>query len=122
VVQRGGVGVDAFADLRAEAPYELRAEQLSGGAVCGDADGDRVGGGVVGLVVVGAAGHGERVVSDRGGLVVAQTGAGDDEVEDLDDLGTEAAVEAGRMADGVSPRGAALFVRGRAEGQVPRGR
>ena len=84
----------------------------------GDADGDRVGGGVVGLVVVGAAGHGERVVSDRGGLVVAQTGAGDDEVEDLDDLGAEAAGELAVPAEGVLPGDPALLVGGGAERQV----
>jgi hypothetical protein len=54
-------------------------------------------------VVVGRRLHGDRVVPGRGGFVVAESGAGDDQVEDLDHLGAEAAGEAGPAADRVSP-------------------
>ena len=49
--------------------------------------------GVVGLVVVGGGFGGDRVESGGGGFVVAQAGAGGGLVEDLDDLGAQAAGE-----------------------------
>ena len=52
------------------------------------------------------------------GFVVAQAGAGDDEVEDLDDLGAEAAGELALVAEGVLGGDASLFVGGGAERQV----
>ncbi len=44
-------------------------------------------------MVVGLGADGDRVEPGRGGLVVAQPGAGGGLVEDLDDLGAEAAGE-----------------------------
>ena len=69
-------------------------------------------------MVVGLEGDGHRVVPGRGGLVVAQPGAGGGLVEDLDDLGAEAAGELAVPAGGVLPGDPALLVRGGAERQV----
>ncbi|HWM97228.1 MAG TPA: hypothetical protein VNO54_09235, partial [Streptosporangiaceae bacterium] len=57
---------------------------------------------VVGLVVVGLPGDGDRV-EPGGGFVVAQPGAGGGLVEDLDDLGAQAAGEPPVPAQGVLP-------------------
>ena len=51
-------------------------------------------------------------VAGSGRVVVAQAGAGADEVEHLDDLGAEAARESCGAADGVLTRYAALLVGG----------
>ena len=61
--------------------------------VAGDADGDRLGAGVVGLVVVRRGLAGDRGVSDAAGLVFLQAGARGTQVEDLHDLGAQAAGE-----------------------------
>ena len=74
--------------------------------------------GVVGLVVVGGGFCGDRVESGGGGFVVAQAGAGGSLVEDLDDLGAQAAGELPVPAEGVLPGDPALLVRGSAERQV----
>ena len=65
VVDRGGGDVDAFGDLGAEVAEELQTEQ-SAVAVGGVAHLDRVAAGVVGLVVVGLGGDGERVEVSAG--------------------------------------------------------
>ena len=72
---------------------------------------------VVGLVIVGTrlAGDGGPAAIRGEGFVFAQTGAGGDEVEDLHDLGAQAAREVGAAADSVLAGHAALFVSGRAE-------
>ena len=57
--------------------------------LAGETDVELVGVRVVGRVVVRRAGDGERVQARGGGFVVAEAGAGDREVEDLDDLGSE---------------------------------
>ena len=54
-------------------------------------------------MVVGLGLGGERGVPGGGGFVLAQAGAGGDEVEDLDDLGAEAAGVAGAAARAFSP-------------------
>ena len=53
-----------------------------------------------------------------GGFVVAQPGAGGDQVEDLHDLGAEAAGELAGPAEGVLAGDPALLVRGGAQRQV----
>ena len=63
-------------------------------------------------MVVGAGLAGERGVAGGDRFVVAESGAGGDEVEDLDDLGAEAAGESGVAAEGVLAGDAALFVGG----------
>ena len=104
LVEDGGGGdVDAFGDLGAEVADELDAEQPAGAAVAGEAHGDRVAAGVVGLVVVGLGGDGDRVEAGGGGFVVAKAGAGGDEVEDLDDLGAEGAGELAEPPSAFSP-------------------
>jgi hypothetical protein len=80
--------------------------------VGGDGDADRPGARVVGLVVVG---HG--VLADRfepvgAGFVVAQPGAGGDDVEDLHHLGAQRPRELPVAAGGVLSRDLALLVRG----------
>ena len=87
-------------------------------AVAGEAHGDAMAAGVVGLVVVGFGADGERVEAAAAGLVVPQPGAGHGVVEDLDDLGAEAAGERSVAAEGVLPCHPALFVGGGAEGEV----
>ena len=87
-------------------------------AVAGEPHGDAVAAGVVGLVVVGLGLDGDRVVPGGGGLMVAQPGAGGGLVEDLHDLGAEAAGELPVPAEGVLPRDPALLVGGGAERQV----
>ena len=57
-------------------------------------------------------------IPGRGGLVVAQPGAGGGLVEDLHDLGAEAPGELADAAEGVLSRDPALLVRGGAERQV----
>ena len=69
-------------------------------------------------MVVGLGADRDRVVSGGGGFVVAQSGAGGGVVEDLDDLGAEAAGELAAAAGRVLPRDPALLVRGGAERQV----
>jgi len=82
---------------------QLHAEEPTGGLVAGDADGDVVAAGVVGLVVIGLGFGGDRGESGRSGFVVAQPGAGGGLVEDLDDLGAQAAGEPPVPAQGVLP-------------------
>ena len=97
---------------------ELDAEELAGASVAGVAHRDRVAAGVVGLVVVGFGRDGERGRSRLPRLRVAQAGAGGDEVEDLDDLGAEAAGELAGAAEGVLAGDPALLVGGRSEREV----
>jgi hypothetical protein len=47
--------------------YELGAEELAGGVVAGNADVDGGGAGLVGLVVIGVGGGGDRCPSAVGG-------------------------------------------------------
>ena len=91
---------------------KLHAQEAAGGAIAGDAQGDAVAAGVVGLVVIGLGLHGDRIESGGGGFVVAQPGARGGLVEDLDDLGAEAAGELPVPAEGVLPGDPALFVGG----------
>src|SRR6202020_2576087 len=84
VVDGGGGDVDALGDLGVAVAEQLHAEQPPGGLVAGDAHGDAVAAGVVGLVVVGLGSAGDGVVSGGDGFVVAQAGAGGGVVEDLD--------------------------------------
>src|SRR6476659_6240540 len=118
VVNRGGGDVGALGDLGVLVAEQLHAEEPAGGAVAGDADGHAVAAGVVGLVVIGGRFDGDRVESGGGGFVVAQAGAGGGLVEDLDDLGAEAAGELPVAAEGVLPGDPALLVGGGAERQV----
>jgi hypothetical protein len=69
-------------------------------------------------VVVGLGADRDRVVSGGGGFVVAEPGAGGGVIEDLDDLGAEAAGELAVPAGRVLPGDPALLVRGGAERQV----
>jgi hypothetical protein len=69
-------------------------------------------------VVVGLGGDGDRVDPGRPGFVVTQPGARRRLVEDLHDLGAEAARELPVPAEGVFPGDPALLVRGGAERQV----
>ena len=73
-------------------------------------------------MVVGLGGDGERVESGGDGFVVAQAGAGGDEVEHLDDLGAEAAGELAGAAEGVLAGDPSLLVRGGPEREVGRRR
>ena len=76
---------------------------------------DRVAAGVVGLVVVGLGGDGERV-EVRPRWPRGRAGrCGRDEVEDLDDLGAEAAGELSLCAERVLAGDPALLVGGGAE-------
>ena len=101
VEEGGGVGVDAFGDFGAAVSDELGAEKAAAVLVAGDADVDGGGAWVVGLVVVRTrlAGDGGPAEVRGEGFVFAQAGAGGDEVEDLDDLGAQAAREAGAAAE-----------------------
>jgi len=114
--QRHRVAVDPLGGLGAAAPDQLSAEELTRDRVPGDADGNRLRPGVVGLVVVWCGLAGDRGVSDRAGLVFLQAGAGGDQVEDLHDLGAEAAGEPCLAADRVLPGDPALLVGRRPEG------
>jgi hypothetical protein len=68
-------------------------------------------------VVVGLGRDGDRVEAGRGGLVVTQPGPRGGLVEDLHDLGAQAARELPVAAEGILPGDAALLVRGGPEGQ-----
>ena len=118
VEDRGGGDVDALGDLGVPVAEQLHAQQPPGGPVAGEPHRDAVAAGVVGLVVVGLRSDGDRVEPGRGGLVVAQAGAGGGVVEDLHDLGAEAAGELPVPAERVLAGDAALLVRGGAERQV----
>jgi hypothetical protein len=118
VEDRRGGDVDALGDLRVPVPEQLQAQQPAGGPVAGDAHGDAVAAGIVGLVVVGLGLDGDGVEPGGGRLVVAQPGPSGGLVEDLHDLGAEAARELPAPAQGVLPGDAALLVRGRAEREV----
>src|SRR5579875_2664305 len=118
VEQGGGVGVDALGSLGAARADELRAEQRAGVGVTGDADGDRLRARVIGLVVIGRGGAADRTEPGGDRFVLAQPGARRDQVEDLDDLGAEAAGEAGVSAQGALAGDAALLVGGGAQRQV----
>ena len=69
-------------------------------------------------MVVGFGGDGDGVEAGGGGFWVAQAGAGGDEVEDLDDLGAEAAGELAGAAEGVLAGDPALLVGGGSEREV----
>src|SRR5262249_54956955 len=114
----GGGNVDALSDLGVFVPEQLHAEQPPGGAVAGDAHGDAVAAGVVGLVVMAVGWRGAGVVPGCGGFGVAQPGTGGGLVEAFDDLGAEAAGEPPVPAEGVLPGDPPLFVGGRAQRQV----
>jgi hypothetical protein len=79
--------MSTLGDLGVFVPEQLHAEQPPGGPVAGDADGDAVAAGIVGLVIIGGGLDCDRVEPGRGGFVVAQPGTGGGLVEDLDDLG-----------------------------------
>jgi len=66
-------------------------------------------------VVVRPAFDGERIESGRGRFVIAQARARCDVVEDLDDLGAQAAGVLTAAAERVLARDASLLVRGRAQ-------
>ena len=68
------------------------------------------------VVCLGA--DGQRVEAGCRGFVIAQTRARGDEVEDLDDLGAEAAGELAGAAERVLAGDPALLVGGRAEREV----
>ena len=93
--QRGRVGVDAFGSLGAESADQLSAQQKSGVGVAGDADADRLRARVVALVIVGDALRALGCVASGGSFVIAQPGAGGDDVEDLDDLSADGSSESG---------------------------
>jgi hypothetical protein len=114
----GGGDVDALGDLGVLVAEELDAEEPAGGAVAGEPHGDTVAAGVVGLVVVGLPGDGNWLVSGRGGLVVAQPGAGGGVGEDLDDPGAQRAGELAVPAGGVLAGDPSLLVGGGAQRQV----
>src|SRR6185437_1657868 len=65
VVDRGGGNVGAIGDLGVLVAEQLHAEQPPGGPVAGDADGDAVAAGVVGLVIIGLRLGGDRVEPGR---------------------------------------------------------
>ena len=73
---------------------------------------------IMAATVIGGGLGGDRVESGGGGFVVAQPGAGGGLVEDLDDLGAQAAGELPVPAEGVLPGDPALLVRGGAQRQV----
>src|SRR5579875_732772 len=73
VVDGGGGDVDPLGDLGVLVAEQLHAEQPAGGPVAGEPHGDAVAAGIVGLVVVGVGGDGDRVEPGGGGLVVAQS-------------------------------------------------
>src|SRR5450756_2503071 len=118
VEDRGGGDVDPLGDLRVLVAEQLDAEEAAGGPVAGVPHVDAVAAGIVGLVVVGLGADGDRVVPGRESLVVAEAGAGGGLVEDLHDLGAEAAGELPAAVAGVLPGDAALLVGGGAERQV----
>jgi hypothetical protein len=103
VEERCGVRVHALGDLRAASSDQLGAQQEAAFGVAGDADGDRAW--VVRLVVVGVAGGGRRCPAPPGvrGFVVAQAGAGGDEVEDQRLQRGAGGVEGGGVAGGPEP-------------------
>ena len=69
-------------------------------------------------MVIGLGPDGDRVEPGRGRFVVAQPGPGGGLVEDLHDLGAEAAGELPVPAEGVFPGDPALLVRGGAQRQI----
>ena len=69
-------------------------------------------------MVIGFGGDGDRVEPGRGRFVVAEPGPGGGLVEDLHDLGAQAARELPVAAEGVLPGDPALLVRGGAQRQV----
>ena len=91
-------------------------------AVSRVAHGDAVAARVVGLVVVRFAADGDRVEPGGERLVVAQAGAGRDHVEDLDDLGPEAAGELPVATEGVLAGNPPLLVGRGPEREVGRSR
>ena len=114
----GGGDVDALGDLGVFVAEQLQPQQPTGEPVTGDPHGDAVAAGVVGLVVIGLGANSDRVEAGRGGFVVAQAGAGGGLVEDLDDLGAQAAGEGPVPAERVLPGDPALLVRGGAQRQI----
>jgi hypothetical protein len=86
--------------------------------VAGEPHGDAVAAGVVSLVVVGLRSDGNGVESSRRCFVSAQASAGSGLIEDLHDLGAEAASELAAPAERVLAGDAALLVRGGAEREV----
>ena len=114
----GGRDVEAFGDLGVPVPEQLHAQEPPGGAVAGEPHRDAVAAGVVSLVVIGFGRDRDRVIPGGGSFVVAQAGAGGGLVEDLHDLGAEAAREFPGPAQGVLTGDPALLVGGGAERQV----
>ena len=103
-MEDGGRGdVDPLGDLGVLVAEKLDAEEPAGGAVAGEPHGDLVAARVVRLVVVGLESDADRVEPGCGGFVVAEPGAGGGMVEDLDDLGAEAAGELAVPAEAFSP-------------------
>jgi hypothetical protein len=113
-----GRDVDSFCDLGSEVSEQLDSEQATGCAVACDGHADGAASGVIRLVIVCLALHGERIESDRGCFGVARARAGDDAVEHLDDLGAEAAGELASPAEPVLARDASLLVRGCAQRKI----
>ena len=93
MVDGGGGDVDPLGNLGVAVAVELEAEELAGGAVAGEAHPDSVAAWVVGLAS-SASDSTVRVVESGGdGFVVSETGPCGCVVEDLDDLGAQAAGE-----------------------------
>src|ERR1019366_4575929 len=111
----GGGDVDALGDLGVPVPEQLHAQEAAGGAVAGEAHGDAVAAGVVGLVVISLGLDGDRVEPGGGSFVVAQPGARGGLIEDLHHLGAQAPRELPVPADRVLTGDPALLVRGGAE-------
>jgi hypothetical protein len=96
-------------DLGVAVPEQLHTQQPPGGAVTGEAHRDPVTAEVVGLMVIGLGLDSDRVEPGGFGFVVAQPGAGGGLVEDLRDLGAEAARELPGPAERVLPGDPALL-------------
>lgn len=96
--------VDALGHLGATMAEELHAEKAAGGEIPGGTNPDSMAVGVVGLVIVPLELDGPGSQADRVGFGVPETGAGGDQVEDLDDLGSEAPPEGPGAADGILTR------------------
>lgn len=115
-MQRGGGNVDALGDLGVAVAGHLAAEQPAAAAIGGQAHVDVMRLGVVAVVI----GRGDRDGAwvEPGGLVVAQAGAGDGQVEHLDHLRAERAAVLAAAAECVLGSDPPLLVRGGAEWQV----
>src|SRR6266851_896953 len=118
VEDRSGGDVDPLGDLGVLVTEQLHAEQPPGTAIPGHAHRDAVASGVVALVVIRLGLHRDRVEPGCRGLVVAETRSGSGLVEDLHDLGAEAAGELPARAERVLARDPALLVRGGTKRQI----